>query len=172
MEKSYNFDLSLFLAEEEGGVYNYRDLDRDVILLKFGDCYIKQIEPDYPNMVCTQLSFSGEDLSLKEKGLYLKHGGISIGVWETYNEYGKVTHTEDMDQQFPVSWQDVEQILKDNKISLVTAHIITRYVDQKTNKPIWSIGIKINEKTGLRYNIDAQTGDIISKRTEDLRIAP
>ena len=170
METYEDFDLPLYLAEEEGGVYSYREPDCEIILLEFGGCYIKQIEPDYPNMVCTQLSFSKEDLSLRERGQYLKHGETAIGVWETFDELGRLSSSEDMDQQYPLSWSEVEQILKDNKISLLTAYSISRYIDQETNKPIWSISITIKHATIVRYTIDAQTGAILSKKVEKLNI--
>lgn len=171
MENELIFDLPLYLAKEEGGVYSYRTIDSEIILFTFGDCFVKQIEPDYPNMVCTQLSFSKEDLSLKERGQYLKHGYMDISVWETYDESGRVCHTEDMDRLYPLTWHDVEQILEDNKISLFTAYSINRYIEKETNKPIWSIGIKISETTGLLHIIDAQTGEILSRKTTDLRRA-
>lgn len=169
MEYNEKFDLEYYLAHEEGGVAIYRELLATVKLFEFGDTYVKQIEPDYPDMVCTQMSFYQESLNLKEKGHYLKHGGVEIGIWDTYNEYGEVIGSEDMDADFPITWEQLEKILKDKNISLLTVDSIFRYYDKETNEATWSIVIKIPMEKGLLYIFDARTGELMEKETIDMR---
>jgi hypothetical protein len=148
---------------------SYRELSATIKLFEFGDTYVKQIEPDYPNMVCTQMSFYQDTLTLKEKGQYLKHGGVEIGVWNTYNEFGGVIASENMDADFPVTWENLEEILEDKKISLLTVDSIFRYYDEETDSAIWTIVIKIPMQKGLLYAFDARTGELIETETIDMR---
>ena len=163
------FDIEYFLTHEKGGMASYREPSALVRLLKFRDTYIKQVEPDFPEMVCAQTVYSGETLDVKEKGQYLKHGGIGIGVWEYYNEDGTLDHTEDMDDYFPVKWEQMEQILKDNDISLLTADSIFRYYDEEKDLATWSIIIKLPMDSGCLYVFDARTGELLAKEVVDMR---
>lgn len=163
------FDLTYYITHEQAGVACYRDEQNTVCLFEYMDMYGKQIEPDYPDMVCTQVLYYGETLGVKETGKFLKHGGIGIGVWEYYNEDGTLDHTEDMDEHFPVKWEQMEQILKDNDISLLTADSIFRYYDEEKDLATWSIIIKLAWDSGCHYVFDARTGEILSKEIIDMR---
>lgn len=163
------FDIELFLTNEKGGRFCYREGNNTICLLELIDTYSKQIEPDYPDMVCTQVLYYGETLGVKETGKYLKHGGIGIGVWEYYNEDGTLDHTEDMDEHFPIKWEQMEQILKDNDISLLTTDSIFRYYDEEKDLATWSIIIKLAWDSGCLYVFDARTGEMLSKEIIDMR---
>lgn len=163
------FDIEYFLTHENGGMASYREPSALVRLLKFRDTYIKQVEPDFPKMVCTQTVYYGDTLDVKEKGQYLKHGGIGIGEWEYYNEDGTLDHTEDMDDYFPVKWEQMEEILKDNDISLLTADSIFRYYDEEKDLATWSIIIKLAWDSGCLYVFDARTGELLAKEIIDMR---
>ena len=163
------FDIEYFLANEKGGMASYREPSALVRLLKFRDMYIKQVEPDFPDMVCTQVLYYGDTLGVKETGKYLKHGGIGIGVWEYYNEDGTLDHTEDMDEHFPVKWEQMEQILKDRDISLLMADSIFRYYDEEKDLATWSVIIKLAWDSGCLYVFDARTGELLSKEIVDMR---
>lgn len=169
MEHEEKFDLEYYLAHEKGGMTSYRELNNTIKLFEFGDTYVKQIEPDYPDMVCTQMSFYQDTLSLKEKGQYLKHGGLGIGVWNSYDRFGGVTKSEDMDADFPVKWTQLEEIMADKRISLLTVDSIFRYYDKETDSATWSIVIKIPMQKGQLYVFDARTGEIIHEEILDMR---
>lgn len=169
MNQGQKFDIEYFVANEKGGMASYREQLALIRLLRFRDIFVKQIEPDYPDMVCTQVLYYGETLGVKETGNYLKHGGIGIGVWEYYNEDGTLDHTEDMDEHFPVKWEQMEQILKDNDISLLTADSIFRYYDEEKDLATWSIIIKLAWDSGCLYVFDARTGEMLSKEIIDMR---
>ena len=62
MKHEEKFDLEYYLAHEKGGMTSYRELNNTIKLFDFGDTYVKQIEPDYPDMVCTQMSFYQDTL--------------------------------------------------------------------------------------------------------------
>lgn len=163
------FDIEYYLAHEEGGMADYRELSSTVRLFEFSDTYVKQVEPDYPDMVCTQKSFYQDTLTIKEKGQYLKHGGIEIGVWEKYDDAGTLIETEDMDKDFPITWQQLEEILKDKDISLLTADSIYRFYDDEDDTATWSVIIKLPMEKGRLYLFDARTGEILSKEIIDMR---
>ena len=157
------------MTHELSGIACFREDENEICLFEYIDMYGKQIEPDFPDIVCTQVLYYGETLGVKETGKYLKHGGIGIGVWEYYNEDGTLDHTEDMDEHFPVKWEQMEQILKDNDISLHTADSIFRYYDEEKDTSTWTIVIKIAWDKGCRYVFDARTGELLSKEIVDMR---
>lgn len=170
MENDFEFNLNYFMVNEIGGITSYHSDDGNVRLFTFKDLFIKQVEPDYPDMVCSQFSYHPDTLTLKEKGHYLKHGGVEIGIWETYDKDGRTIQSVNMDENYPILWSEMEQILKDSNIPLLTAYSISRVIDQKTNKPVWAIGVKTSPADGLLFVIDAQTGEIITRETIDLNM--
>lgn len=163
------FDIVYYMTHEEAGVACYQEAKNEICLFEFNGMYGKQIEPNYPDMVCTQMMYYTSTLGLKKTGKYLKHGGIGIGVWEYYNEDGTLDHTEDMDDHFLVKWEQMEQILKDNDISLLTADSIFRYYDEEKDLATWTIIIKIAWDKGCRYMFDARTGEMLSKEIIDMK---
>ena len=78
-------------------------------------------------------------------------------------------HTEDMDDYFPVKWEQLKQILKDNDISLLTADSIFRYYDEEKDLATWSIIIKLPMDSGCLYVFDARTGEMLAKEIIDMR---
>lgn len=164
------FDIVYYYTQRKEGLAIQREGIYTIELFKYDNMYCKQIEPDYPDMVCTQVLYYGETLGVKETGKYLKHGGIGIGVWEYYSEDGTLDHTEDMDEHFPIKWEQLEQILKDNDISLLTADSIFRYFDEEKHTATWSIVIKLAWDSGCLYVFDARTGELISKEIIDMKL--
>ncbi len=163
------FDIVYYMTHEQVGATCYREEQSAIRLFEYMDMYGKQVEPDYPDMVCTQVLYYGDTLGVKETGKYLKHGGIGIGVWEYYNEDGTLDHTEDMDENFPIKWEQMVQILKDNDISLLTADSIFRYYDEEKDLATWSVVIKLAWDSGCLYVFDARTGELLSKEIMDMR---
>ena len=108
MREIDKFDIVYFMTHEKSGVACYREEQNEICLFEFNGMYGKQIEPNYPDMVCAQMMYYTSTLGLKKTGKYLKHGGIGIGVWEYYNEDGTLDHTEDMDEHFPVKWEQMD----------------------------------------------------------------
>ena len=157
------------MTHEQSGIACYREENTTICLFEFGDIYGKQIEPDFPDMVCTQILYYGETLTVKETGKYLKHGGIGIGVWEYYNEDGTLNHIENMDEHFPITWKQLEEILKDKEISLLTADSIFRYYDEEKDEATWSIIISLPMEKGCLYVFDARTGELIKQEFIDMR---
>ena len=168
MEHEEVFDLEYYLAHENGGMAYYRDATYTIRLFEFADTYIKQIEPDYPDMVCTQMSFYKDTLTIKEKGQYLKHGGIEIGIWGKYSETGSLLEVEDMDKEFPIKWMQLVDILKEKKIPLLTTESIYRYYDEEQDEATWSIVLTLPMDKGCLYVFDACTGELIKEEIIDM----
>lgn len=169
MEETEKFDIVKYLTNEDNGMVCYNEGQNYIRLFEFKDMYIKQIEPDFPDMVCTQTYYYGETLGVQERGTYLKHGGIGIGVWEYYNEDGTLNHTENTDEHFPITWEQLEQILKNKDISLLTVDSIFRYYDEEKDESSWSIIINLPMEKGQLYVFDARTGEIINEEIIDMK---
>lgn len=164
MKSKDNFDLVYYMTHKKYGEATYRDGSSIIILFELDDEYVKQIEPDYPDMLCTQIEYFLDTLTVKAKGYYLKCGHVNVGIWEYYNETGKLVRTVDADEHFPVKWEQMEQILKDRDISLLTADSIFRYYDEEKDLATWSIIIKLPMEKGCLYVFDAGTGELLEKK--------
>lgn len=169
MGNIYKFDFVYYMINKRAGMASHRDGLHTIFLFELDDKYIKQIEPDYPNMVCSQMVFNKETLGLRKKGQYLKQGGIGIGVWEYYNEDGTLHHTEDMDKHFPITWARLEEILKNKDISLLTVDSVSRYYDEEKDEATWSIIIKLPMEKGCLYVFDARTGELLNTKILNMR---
>ncbi len=170
MDKDEKFDLEYFKKHEVGGLCSYQEGNNTIRLFDFDDVYVKQIEPDDPDeMVCTQVTYYGETLGVKETGKYLKHGETEIGVWESYNQDGTLDHTEDLDEDYPISWYQLVDILKENEIVLSEIDSISRYYDEEQDSVYWSIIILLKNEGDKReemiYIFDARTGNLIKKES-------
>lgn len=165
---SENFDVLYYLNNEENGLATYREGNSEVLLFEFHNKYVKQIEPDFPYMVCTQIKYNEDTLLPAEKGQYLKHGGVGIGLWEYYDEEGHLDHIVNMDEHFPITWPNMEQILKDMDISLLTADSIFRYYDEEKDTATWSFTIKLTWDKGCLYVFDGCTGELIKEEIIDM----
>lgn len=164
MDNNDKFDLVYYITHREYGTASFREDKNTVYLYEFSDDYIKQIVPDFPDMVCIQSQFFSDTLTLKTKGEYLKHGGVAIGIWEYYNEDGALNHTENKDEHFPVTWAQLEEILKDKDISLLTVDSILRYYDEEKDEATWSIIINLPMDKGCLYVFDARTGELLLEK--------
>lgn len=162
------FDIVFYLENNKGGLVSYREGSCTISMFEFDNMFAKQIVPDFPNMVCTQILYYKETLGMKEKGQYLKHGGVGIGIWDYYNENGTLNHTEDKDEHYSIPWYQLEEILKDKDISLLTADSIFRYYDEEKDEATWSIIIKMPMEKGVLFVFDAKTGEQIREEIIDM----
>lgn len=169
MELSDKFDIVYYMTHEKWGTACYREELNNICLFEYMGMYVKQIEPDFPDMVCTQVLYYGDTLEMKEKSQYLKHGGVGIGEKEFYNKDGTLHHTENLDEHFPITWTQLEKILKDKDISLLTAESIFRYYDKEKDTATWSIIINLPMSKGCLYIFDARTGELISEDIIDMK---
>lgn len=162
------FNYTYYITHRQYGVASYHEANNTVSLFEFDGLYVEKIEPDYPEMVCIQKVFSYDTLKLKKKGHYLKHGNVSIGTWEYFDENGQLEHTTNMDINFPVTWEKLEEILKDKSISLYAVDSIFRYYDAEKDEATWSIIINLPMEKGQLYVFDARTGELIEKEIIDM----
>ena len=87
------------------------------IMSEIDDRYIVQIEPPFPDMVCTMKHYYPDTLTLMTVGHYLKEGNCRIGVWTTYDRLGEVTEETDYEQNWNVSWEALLPVLVAEKIN-------------------------------------------------------
>lgn len=169
MKDREKFDLVYYMTHREYGTASFRQDSSTIYLFEFNEEYVKQIVPDYPEMVCIQSNYYSDTLTIKTKGQFLKHGGVGIGEWEYYKEDGALNHKKDKDEHFPIKWEQLEQILKNRDISLLTVDSIFRYYDEEKDLATWSIIIKLTWDSGCLYVFDARTGEMLSKEIVDMR---
>lgn len=162
------FDIVYFLRNERNGLACCLEGKSIMNLFEFPNQYVKQIIPNYPQMVCIQIIYDEDTLLPVVKGQYLKHGSVAVGLWEYYDEDGHLDHVVNMDEHFPITWPKLEQILKDKDISLLTADSIYRYYDEVKDTATWSIVIKLPKYKGCLYVFDGCTGELIKEEIIDM----
>ena len=162
------FDIVFYLENNKGGLASYREGSCTISMFEFDNLYVKQIEPDYPDMICTQMMFDCDTLKLKGKGHYLKFGGIGIGIWEYFNEDGTLHHIKNMDEHYPITWEKMEEILSNKDISLLSVDSVFRYYDEKKDEATWSIIVKTPMDRGVLYVFNAKTGELINEEIIDM----
>lgn len=168
--KGFVFDVEYYMNNSSGGVAKYVTGEEYLLLFQTSSAFCEQAIPlSKENMICMQTLYDKETFIIKERVCYLKHGGVLIGERDYYNEDGAVEHTEDLDEHFPIKWEQMEQILKDNDISLLTVDSIFRYYDEEKDLATWSIIIKLTWDSGCLYVFDACTGELLSKEIIDTR---
>lgn len=163
------FDMVCYLSNEQDGMAIINDSQSEIRLFEFNDQYVRQVIPYPPNMVCIQMKYDYQTLMLKEKGQYLKNGGVNIGIWEFYNNKGELESIEDTDAHFIVTWTQMEKILNDKNISLLSINSIYRHYDEEKNYATWSIIIKLPADNGCLYVFDAKTGELIMEEIIDMK---
>ena len=96
------FDIFFFENHSTNGKYICQEDGNYVVWYECADGYGKQIVPMGADMVCTQIKFYPDTLTIASDGQYLKDWHEPIGVWKTYDREGQVTEMKDQDADYPV----------------------------------------------------------------------
>ena len=100
-----------------------------IIMSELSNCYMMQIEPAYPIMLCVQKIFYSDTLSLMCYGEYLKHGGTKVGTRRLYSKVGELLKETDYDEGWECSWEILFPTLVANGIDLKKIVNIFRCVE-------------------------------------------
>ena len=154
------FDVFTYEQRYANGKCVLREGNNTILLFETDDAYGKTIVPDDPEMVCRQYMFDAETLALSNEGQFLKDFDILIGVWRRYDSEGNVVEEKDMDEGYPIKWNELKGILLANGIRMDNVQRLSRTKDEQ-GKPAWLAVIQTNEGGRQVIRIDAVTGDII-----------
>ena len=167
MEK---FDLYFFEEHYDNGAAVLRREDGETVkMVEFDDEYVTYNIPVSPDMVCQVRLYYPSTLTLKEEGHFLKKGGTRIGVWKKYDEFGGIVAEHDTDADFPVSWDQMAQRLREEKISLQEVTSIGR---GKTREGVaeWRFTLCPAPKVLETVHFDAVTGILLKREKEIIKI--
>lgn len=163
------FDIYFFEnhASSDGKCVCEEDGNR-VVWYEDKDCYGKQIVPLGSDMVCTQVNFYPDTLTVMREGQYLKDWHEPIGIWKTYDRDGMVTEETDADKGYPVKWEEMKRILLENSINI---NGIMRGWRQKTEegRPEWRFQMKTSNLTMEIARFDAKNGSFIERKSIQLK---
>ena len=123
------FDIFLFEQHYQNGECHLEMDGNSVNMFENEDCYMVQIEPPHPEMVCLLKTYYSDTLTLKTEGHYLKLSGTEIGVWKTYNQFGDLIEETDYEEGWKTSWDDLIPLLSAENIVIDHVVDISRYVD-------------------------------------------
>jgi hypothetical protein len=162
------FDVFTYEQYFAQGKCMIREGSNVLSLFETKDAYGKLIIPDDPEMVCQQLMYDPETLTLIEEGTFLKDFNIPIGVWKNYDLEGNVIDEEDMDKDYPVKWNDLKGIMLANDIHLDDVQELLRKPNVE-KQPVWIL--KMKTKHGIReiITVDAVNGDIIERKKTSIK---
>lgn len=162
------FDVFTYEQYFAQGKCMIREGSNVLSLFETKDAYGKLIIPDDPEMVCQQLMYDPETLTLIEEGTFLKDFNIPIGVWKNYDLEGNVIDEEDMDKDYPVKWNDLKGIMLANDIHLDDVQELFRKINAE-KQPVWILKMKTKHQVREIITIDAVHGEIIERKKTSIK---
>ena len=162
------FDIFFFENHSTNGKYICQEDGNYVVWYECADGYGKQIVPMGADMVCTQIKFYPDTMTIASEGQYLKDWHEPIGVWKTYDREGQLTNEDDRDVDYPVKWNQMKQILEGNHVNLDD---IMRGWRQKPQEghPEWRFQMKTVNRTMETLRFDAVTGNLLERKSIKLK---
>lgn len=169
MEK---FDLYFFEEHYVDGASTVRMQDgRTVIMTEREEDYAVFDMPPLPEMVCGVKLFYGDSLLLKQEGKLLRHGNMRIGVWKKYDEFGTLTEEKDMDADCPFKWEQVRNLMEQERIPVdQLTEIFRKWNDDGSVE--WRLTLVPARRTQEIIRIDGKTGAILSRDRQKVKIQP
>lgn len=129
MEK---FDLFFFEEHYDNGLCRIDNGVETLKLFESDDAYVMISEPKKTTeMVCALKTYYSDTLTLKMEGKYLKNGDTEIGVWKTYDRFGGIIEETDYEEGWNTHWEDLLQLMQEQKIDLQAILNISRYINER-----------------------------------------
>ena len=144
------FDILYYEENYKDGGCRFERDGHTFMMSESDDRYTIQVEPPFPDMVCTIKQFFPDTLTLMIMGHYLKHGNCSIGVWTTYDRNGEVLEETDYEEGWNVGWEALLTTLVAEKVNFKNIVSIDRCI--------------LNEETGEADEADDGQGNVPSKK--------
>ena len=162
------FNLMFFEEHYNNGVCK-RELELDnEFAYEWDDYYEIQITPKSDNnKVCTQKLYYPDTLEVMKEGYFLKHGGLKIGKWRSYDKTGKLIEEIDEDEGWVVTWEELEPRLLDMKIRPNSIIRIERQVLEE-DIYIWRITLRLSLSSMVVLTFSGKTGELLFSDVEQL----
>lgn len=161
MEEKEKFDIIFFEEHFANGRCRYEKNGCSVSVLELDDSYSVRSEPAFPEMVCTNMTYFADTLTLKSEGQYLKNGGTKIGVWKSYDRFGELAEETDYEEGWNVDWKRLLPLLGEEGIDLDAIVSISRFFKEGSSgekSPFWRVGVLATNEMVVEYTFDGLTG--------------
>ena len=166
METTDKFDIFTYERYFNDGRCIIKNDRETICLFETADEFGKKIEPNDPETVCTQIMYYPDTLTVSCVGQYIKGWNIEIGVWREYDKFGEVTAEQDMDEHYPIKWEEMIGRFRANGIGLDDITMMKRSENPITGKYEWMLTLTPEPKVSEIVRFDAGTGEVI-KRVKD-----
>ena len=162
------FDIFKFEQCSDGGEVFLHENGHVVVLFETKDGYGKQrIPEDADNLVCEQILYYPDTLTVRSKGHFLKRGDVKIGTWSFYGVGGELEREIDHDKDFLVKWEQMLPILDQNDINLEQVKFINRTI-AKNGMPQWVFQMESKTRTIDKYVFNASDGSLVEHSITEL----
>lgn len=130
---------------------------------------VNRVPKDGDDFVCLKRWFYVENLNLMLQCHYLREGRMEIGEKQGFDTEGNLIQIQDMDEGFPVTWDQVLTVLKSNDVPLERIIDICRYEDEDSSKK-WAITLKAVENEMEIIYVDAVNANLVGRMCFKARI--
>ena len=158
------FDIYQFEQGYSRGRYEIREDHNTIVMFERKDYYGKLVIPDDPEMVCRQITFFPDTLTVQCEGAYLKGYNLQIGTWTTYDREGEVVSEDNMDKGYAITWEELKGILLAQGIRLNEVKRLFRQ-NNDDDKKVWLAIVKHPDGKGESVVVDGQSGEILERET-------
>lgn len=161
------FDLKYFEKHYSDGVCKR---DRGVAvesMYEWDDYYEIQSIPKSDVEVCSQKLFFSDTLRIMKEGCFLKHGGLKIGKWRSYDKAGKLVEETNEDEGWNITWKELEPKLLEMKIRPNTIMEIEREVLEE-DIHIWRVSVFLSLSAFVVLTFSGETGEFLFSEVEQL----
>lgn len=165
MDMTDKFDVFAFEQNYSEGKCLFKVGNNTICMFETDKEYGKQVIPDDPATVGTQTLYFPDTLTVSCEGQFIKEFDIQIGVWRMYDKFGDLIMEKNMDEHYPVSWEDMQKHFLENDIHLEDIRRLNRALNRENNRYVWIL--VLNAPSGVMdiAHFDAETGALI-KRTK------
>ena len=163
------FDLKYFEEHYSDGVCK-RDMGDAVESMYEWDGYYEiQSIPKSDEEVCSQRLFFPDTLGIMKEGCFLKHGGLKIGKWRSYDKAGKLVEETNEDEDWNITWKELEPRLLEMKIRLDTIIEIGREILDE-DIYIWRISVQLSPIAEVLLTFSGDTGELLFSDIQRIQI--
>lgn len=161
------FDIQYYEEHFKDGSCRFEHDGLMTIMSEIDDRYIVQIEPPFPDMVCTMKHYYPDTLTLMTVGHYLKEGNCRIGVWTTYDRSGEVLEETDYEQNWNVSWEALLPVLIAEKINFKSIVGIDRCILNEEKEETEAVQANNGEENQIEEESEEGNTAKEEKKTEE-----
>ncbi|MFL9482351.1 hypothetical protein ACI6Q2_06190 [Chitinophagaceae bacterium LWZ2-11] len=161
-------NIEAFDKNQKQGQYGFTLSDSTIVWQsQFENGYVERVTDSETNNFYSYREYYKSGL-LREIGSRFKKGEFQKGVWQYYDEHGKLIKEVNYDSAYKFSWDDIILLLKKEEISWNQLVTIGRDSTIQ-NGARWYVLWEKQPGGGEMITINGTTGEIISKKYQNLR---